>query len=293
MTGAQRGFLLLTSHLGDPERRCLTAAQLRVLAQRVRSMDRPTEERELTEKDLLRLGYGQEMALRIRSLLEQEDALDYYLSRSGSCLAITRIDEAYPQLLRKRLDPDSPGCLWSKGDRSLLKTPAISLVGSRALKQENREFAQAVGCYAAQRGLALVSGNARGADRTAQEACLKAGGRVISIVADELEKHPEREGILYLSEDGYGEPFSSQRALSRNRCIHALGQMVFVAQSDLKKGGTWQGTAANLRHGWSPVLCFRDGSDAADALEQMGAYLIGTEELKDFEIPAQTQLSIF
>ena len=135
----------------------------------------------------------------------------------------------------------------------------------------------------------MVSGNARGADRAAQEACLVSGGKVISIVADELWKHRFRENVLYLSEEDYDSPFTSQRALSRNRCIHALGQMVFVAQSGLQKGGTWNGTVKNLHFGWSPVACFRDGSDASKALEQLGAYLIGMEDLKEFDsLPLQT-----
>ena len=170
-----------------------------------------------------------------------------------------------------------------KGDASLWNTPAISLVGSRELRQSNHAFAEAVGRYAARQGLTLVSGNARGADRAAQESCLAAGGKVISIVADELWKHPDRENLLYASEEDYDSPFTAQRALSRNRCIHALGRMVFVAQSDLKKGGTWDGTAKNLRFGWSPVACFRDGSEVSRELEQLGAYLIGMEDLEDFE----------
>ena len=88
--------------------------------------------------------------------------------------------------------------------------------------------------------------------------------------------------MLYLSEDDFDGAFSTQRALSRNRCIHALGRMVFVAQSDFGHGGTWDGTVKNLRFGWSPVACFRDGSQAARQLEQMGAYLIGTDDLQDF-----------
>ena len=97
---------------------------------------------------------------------------------------------------------------------------------------------------------------------------------------------------MYLSEEDYDSPFSVQRALSRNRCIHTLGRMVFVAQSGYRKGGTWDGTAKNLHFGWSPVVCFRDGSDASQELEQMGAYLIGTEDLEDFSgLPEQ--LTIF
>lgn len=284
MTGAERGFLLLTSHLGDPSRQVLTTAQFRTLTDRVNHGNRPMEERELTASDLIALGYGRDMAERILRLLSEEDLLQHYLSRGQrlECTPVTRVTEAYPLILRQRLGQDSPGTLWAKGNLSLLKTPAVSLVGSRELASENHAFAEAIGRYAAKQGLTLVSGNARGADRAAQEACLGSGGSVISVVADELWKHRTEENVLYLSEEDYDSPFTAQRALSRNRCIHTLGQMVFVAQCGLQKGGTWSGTAKNLHFGWSPVACFRDGSAASRELEQMGAYLIGTEDLEDF-----------
>ena len=293
MTGAERGFLLLTSHLGNPNRPVLTTAQFRMLTDRVVHGEVPREERELAVSDLIQLGYGRDMAARIVRLLAEEDLLHHYLHRGHrlDCVPVTRVTEAYPLILRQRLGLDRPGTLWAKGDLSLMNAPAISLVGSRELRPENHRFAETVGRYAAKQGLTLVSGNARGADRAAQEACLAAGGKVISIVADELWKHPAREAVLYLSEEDYDSPFTAQRALSRNRCIHSLGRMVFVAQSDLQKGGTWDGTAKNLHFGWSPVACFRDGSEASLELEQLGAFLIGMEDLKDFEgIPMQTAL---
>lgn len=283
MNPRQQGFLLLCSRFGDPNRPVLTTSQLRELALRVRSADRPKEERQLTEGDLVALGYGRDMARRILGLLDEEERLGYYLyqGKRRGCVPITRGGEDYPLLLRQRLGLDSPGCLWAKGELSLLNTPAIALVGSRDLREENQKFAEKVGHEAAAQGLTLVSGNARGADRTAQEACLNGGGRVISIVADELERHSPRRNQLILSEDGYGEGFSSQRALSRNRCIHALGRMVFVAQARPYRGGTWDGTVKNLRYGWSPVACFQDGSESAALLGQMGAALVGMEELED------------
>ena len=293
MTGPEKGFLLLTSHLGNPQRPLLTTAQFRILADRVAHRNPKSEDRNLTVSDLVDLGYGREMAVRILNLLSEENLLSCYLARGArlDCVPITRISGRYPLILRQRLGLDSPGTLWAKGDLSLLKTPAVSLVGSRELQQENFAFAEAVGIHAAKQGLTLISGNARGADRAAQEACLRAGGRVISIVADELWKHPLRENMLFLSEEDYDSSFTSQRALSRNRCIHALGQLVFVAQSDLQKGGTWDGTAKNLHFGWSPVLCFRDGSTASKELEQMGAYLIGMEDLGNFTgLPEQTAM---
>lgn len=283
MNARERGFLLLTSHLGNPERRILTTAQLRTLALRMQGAQPEAKDRELNAGDLVKLGYGWEMASHIAELLSQQFLLDAYLSRGErqGCVPITRVSEAYPLLLRQRLGLDSPGCLWARGDLRILNTPTISLVGCRELAEPNREFAEAVGYQAAMQGLTLVSGNARGADRAAQEACLQAGGRVISIVADELRHYPRRN-LLYLSEESFDAAFSAQRALSRNRCIHALGQLVFVAQSEYQKGGTWSGTVKNLRFGWSPVLCFRDGSEAVQALEQMGAYLIGKEDLQEF-----------
>lgn len=293
MNSREKGFLLLTSHLGNPGRKPLTQAQLKQLAARVRLMNAPEEERELEQRDLMALGYGREMAARILSLLREEDVLAYYLSGARDCTPIPRCADNYPVLLQQRLGYETPGCLWAKGDISLMNKAAISLVGSRELREKNRAFARSVGEVAAENGLVLISGNARGADRTAQEACLAAGGQVISIVADELTAHPQRERVLYLSEDGYGEPFSAQRALSRNRIIHTLGQITFVAQAAFGKGGTWDGTVKNLRHGWSTVACFRDGSPASLELEQMGAYLMGLEELKDFSWISQSEPSLF
>lgn len=286
MTGAERGFLLLTSHLGDPDRPVLTVAQFRTLADRMIHADCVPEERDLQMADLLSLGYGREKAGRILRLLQEEDLLHHYISRGKrlDCVPVTRVTAQYPLILRQRLGQDSPGTLWAKGELSLLTLPAISLVGSRELRPENHAFAQAVGRHAASQGLVLVSGNARGADRAAQDACLEEGGRVICIVADELWKHPLRERVLYLSEEDYDSPFTAQRALSRNRCIHTLGRMVFVAQSGQQKGGTWDGTAKNLRFGWSTVACFRDGSAASTELEQMGAYLVDMENLSDFDV---------
>ena len=284
MNPREAGFLLLSSHLGDPERPVLTTAQLRILACRARNQCTNQPDRAVAVPDLTALGYSRGMAARIVGLLEEEDRLDAYLRRGASqdCRPITRVSPAYPVLLRQRLGLDSPGCLWAKGDTAILATPAISLVGSRELREPNRDFARQVGREAALRGLTLISGNARGADRTAQQACLEAGGRVISIVADELSRHPLVRNVLYLSEDGFDEAFSTQRALSRNRCIHALGQMVFVAQADFGKGGTWDGTMKNLRFGWSSVVCFRDGSPAAEELERQGAYFADASDLPDF-----------
>lgn len=288
MNAREEGFLLLSSTLGAAQRKVLTTSQLRTLALRVAAMDRPEVDRDLTPADLAAMGYGPEMAERIAKLMDDTALLQHYLrqGKNAGCVPVTRVSEGYPATLRRRLGLDSPGVLWAKGDLSVLKKPMIALVGSRDIAAPNRKFATQAGQQAARQGYVLVSGNARGADRIAQEACLAEGGQVISIVADELGKQEEKKNVLYLSEGGFDEPFSSVRALSRNRVIHALGEKVLVAQCSLGMGGTWSGTVRNLKEGWSPVFCFRDGSEAAIQLEQLGA---GGIDLQDLEKIDQLQ----
>ena len=286
MTGAEAGFLLLTSPLGNPNRKTLTTAQLRILAGRVQSIQKPDDERDLDLDDLLALGYRRDMAEHILQLLSEEQLLHLYCKKGEkqNCYPLTWATSTYPTRLKERLGKETPGCIWCKGDISLLMQPMVALVGSRDLNERNRRFAQEVGYQAARQGYVLVSGNARGADHTAQTACLKAGGRVISVIADSLIDKPLEENVLYISEDGFDLPFTSQRAISRNRLIHALAERTFVAQSGLCTGGTWDGTVKNLRHGWSSVYLFSDGSAAAVQLQQMGAEGITEANLHDFEL---------
>lgn len=294
MNPREQGFLLLTSRLGNPERKPLTLHQFRVLSERISLLPAENRSKQLEKQDLMALGLDEILAERILCLLEDRLLLETYLrsARKQGCVPLTRVTDGYPLIVRRRLGRSSPGCLWAKGDLSILNTPTVSLVGSRELKPENRAFAAEAGKQAALQGYTLVSGNAKGADSAAQNACLKHGGKVISVVADALTAHPMRENVLYLSEDAYEESFSTPRALSRNRVIHALGNMVFVAQCTLEKGGTWDGTTKNLHSGWSSVFCFDDGSKAARELEKRGAQLICMDALTDFSELEEQQLSL-
>ena len=152
MTGPERGLLLLGSHLGDPERRPMTLAQIRRLGDRVRATDFSGEDRDLTEQDLKALGYGPEDARLILNLLAQEDLLEDYLRRGrrAGCRVLTRISPGYPEKLRSRLGLDTPVCLWLRGNADLLEKKMIALVGSRELEPENEAFAREAGRQAAQ-----------------------------------------------------------------------------------------------------------------------------------------------
>ena len=291
MRRSERTLLLLCGALDDgllP----LTPREYRTLRLRVTQSDFSAESR-LSEHLLRSLGYAAESAERIAVLLERQAALDVFLARAAQngVSVLTRLSKEFPERLR-RLGDECPALLFFRGELQALNAPCVSLVGSRALRPQNRCFAEAIGNLAAQEGCTLVSGGAAGADRAAQDACLAGGGQVVCIVPDELIRHTPQKNVLFCSDEGWHSSFSTVRALRRNHLIHALGEKTFVAQSDLHIGGTWSGTQDNLRRGLSPVFVFQDGSAAAAELARLGAELLpqAPDSLTTLRAP---QLSIF
>lgn len=294
MNPRERAMLLLCADLGDGQKP-LTPAQFRRL--RVHVLARPEgeapAERTLEEADLRALGLEASFARRVAALLDREAALDAYL-RVGRELDVspaTRVSPLYPARLRL-LGQDAPTVLFCRGDSSLLQRPAVALVGSRELTEAGRTFARRVGELAALEGFVLVSGNARGADQTAQEACLAAGGAVISVLPDSLADHdPAGERVLFVSEQGWHLPIAPYRALDRNRLIHALGEKTLAAQSRLT-GGTWSGSLENLRRGWSPLFVNEAGGPGCARLIALGANPVRLETLDSLRALTPAQLPL-
>ena len=73
MKAGERGFLLLSSHLGDPERRPLTTAQLRTLASRMQASQRPDADRDLAPEDVIALGYSRAEAMSALAGIPEKD----------------------------------------------------------------------------------------------------------------------------------------------------------------------------------------------------------------------------
>ena len=253
----------------------LSLAQARELSRRARAAGIGEEDpfRDVTVKDVRRLGYSEYEAGHIVSLLGRERQLDGYLlaAEKADVAVITRLDARFPQRLREQLGARCPAALFCRGDLELLQSVCVSVVGSRHLASPGAQFAGQAGCLAAREGFTLCSGDAMGADRTAQEACLRGGGSVLIFPATELVYCPARENVLYAAEGGFELGFSAQRALSRNRFIHAMGEKTLVAQTSFGKGGTWNGSLDNLQHEYSPLFVFDDGSEGARALCARGA----------------------
>ena len=275
MRQTERGLLLLCCPLGDAMAGALSLAQARELSRRARAAGIGEEDpfRDVTVKDVRRLGYSEYEAGHIVSLLGRERQLDGYLlaAEKADVAVITRLDARFPQRLREQLGARCPAALFCRGDLRLLQRPCISVVGSRHLASPGAQFAAQAGRLAAKEGFTLCSGDAMGADRTAQEACLSNGGSVLIFPATELVYCPIRKNTLYAAEGGFELGFSAQRALGRNRFIHAMGEKTLVAQTGFGKGGTWSGSLDNLQHEYSPLFVLDDGSEGAQALCARGA----------------------
>ncbi len=294
MTGGELGFLLLASHLGDPERKPLSPARLAALRRNMRLVTEKPTDGEVNEDFLRSIGCEAALAHQILQLLSQAALAERYVyaAEKKGFVCVTRKSSQYPRALVAAMGDYAPSVLWLWGDISLLDEPKVALVGSREIQGDSLDFAASVGRAAAKQGYTLVSGGARGADRAGQDACILAGGNVIVVLPDSLlDKRRPGKGLLYLCEDSYDLAFSSQRALSRNHIIHSLGLCTFVAQCGFS-GGTWSGTIANLKRNFMPVYAY-EGCRALHLLEDLGATAIGREKLDDLEaltIPVQSSL---
>lgn len=286
-----RELLLLCCDAGDGLTP-LSAYQLTQLEKRLETAGLSGQP--LSAEKLPALRFKPEFELRLSSLLDRGAALSEYLElgRQQDCVPVTSADPDYPPELKSKLGDRCPPVLFFRGDRSALARRKAGAVGSRKLEPEHTAFARAAGEYAAACGFSLVSGNAEGADKAAQEGCLAAGGKVISVLPDAVGLHKPGENLLLISEGGWHLPFSAVRALSRNRLIHTLAETVFVARCADGSGGTWQGTTDNLKHGFSAVYVFSDGSAGCAALTGLGAVPVGIGELQRKELPQNAQLQL-
>lgn len=168
---------------------------------------------------------------------------------------ISRADPEYPARLKGRLRNDAPSLLYGCGDWSALKRGGLAVVGSRAADESLLSYTLDVGELAARADRTIISGGAKGIDQYAMRGALSAGGRVIGVLADSLERQAMTrdhrnmivEGQLTLiSPFDPNAGFNVGNAMQRNKSIYALSDAALVVSSDLGKGGTWAGAIEQL-----------------------------------------------
>ena len=151
----------------------------------------------------------------------------------------------YPALLRDSVD--APPLLYAKGDLAALSCPALAIVGSRKASRAAIDFTHTLAARMAARGVAIVSGLARGIDAAAHEGALAVAGRTIAVAATEPESvYPKRHaaladriidnGGLIVTEYPLGSVTLRWFFPKRNRIISGLSLGVLVAEAGLPSG---------------------------------------------------------
>jgi predicted Rossmann fold nucleotide-binding protein DprA/Smf involved in DNA uptake len=168
---------------------------------------------------------------------------------------VSRADPAYPRKLKSRLRSESPPILYGCGNREVLADGSLAVVGSRNVDDALIEYTQGIGRLAAAAGRTLVSGGARGIDQAAMRGALEAGGRVVGVLADSLEKTAMRrehrdmlleDRLVLVSPYDPGARFNVGHAMQRNKVIYALADAALVVSAERNKGGTWAGATEQL-----------------------------------------------
>jgi DNA processing protein len=158
--------------------------------------------------------------------------------------AVAWSDPAYPAALAAIIDP--PFVLWTRGPLAALDRPAVAMVGSRAASAYGVSVAARLAADLAARGVAVVSGLARGIDSAAHRGALDGGGVTVAVLGSGLDviyppehatlaKAIEENGLL-LSELVAGTPPLRPFFPLRNRIISGLSRAVVVIEAGEKSG---------------------------------------------------------
>ncbi len=181
-------------------------------------------------------------AVRAASRADAARLLERTAALGGSVL--TTFDARFPAALREI--PAAPMLLFTAGDLSLLERPAVAIVGSRDHSAYGATVCRLVAARAADAGLVVVSGMARGLDAAAHAAALDAGGASAGVLGNGLGVvYPSANRALYdrmkaggllLTEFGPGERPNAGSFPRRNRLISGLARVTVVIEAAAGSG---------------------------------------------------------
>jgi len=198
---------------------------------------------------------------------------------------VTLRDPEYPPLLREIADP--PLTLHLAGDRSLLATHSIAVVGSRRATPYALNAAQKLAQELVRAGVTVVSGLARGVDAAAHQSALEASGRTIAVIGTgidmvyprshrQLSRQIQEQGLI-VSEFPAGTPPLAPNFPIRNRVISGLTLGTVVVEATGRSGSliTARMAAEQGREVFAvPGSIFSTGSEGVHRLIQSGAKLV-------------------
>ena len=277
-----QAILLLTAPLiagrGKPSVDPLTAGEYRRLVHRLRELNRePADLLDSGAGILLQECWFDPDSGRLERLLGRGFLLGQALERwrSRAIWVLSRADAAYPQRLKKRLAEDAPPVLYGCGDAAILDAGGLAVAGSRNASDTLIDYTEAVGRLAAATRRTVISGGARGIDQAAMHGGLEAGGTVVGVLADGLERAVIRREHRKALLDGRlvltcpydpAARFNVGHAMRRNKLIYALGDAALVVSSDYGKGGTWAGASEQLERMEGVPVYVRANGDVGKGL---------------------------
>ncbi len=217
---------------------------------------------------------------RLKRLLDRGFLLGQAVDRwqKRSIWVVSRADDDYPQRLRERLKEDWPILLYGCGDKEILNTGGLAVVGSRHANESLVEYTHEIGRLVAKAQRTLISGSARGIDQEAMHAALEADGRVAGVLADNLEKaimnREQRkllleERLILISPYDPNAGFNVGHAMQRNKVIYALADAALVVNADRETGGTWAGATEQLKNPSPVPIYVRSTGEASTGLEAL------------------------
>ena len=175
--------------------------------------------------------------------MEQLEAAKKWLEGEANHL-LTLADADYPAPLLEISDP--PPILYLKGNRALLASHGVAVVGSRNATPVGLQNAEAFSRALSTAGLTIISGMALGIDGAAHRGGLDGGASSIAVVGTGLDLvYPARnkalarelaEKGLIISEFSLGTPALAQNFPRRNRIISGLSRGVLVVEAALASG---------------------------------------------------------
>lgn len=183
---------------------------------------------------------GLRRTLRIASVDEADQ--EWLAGHDAGAVLIASGEPGYPPLLAHI--PAAPPLLWVRGDAAVLDRPAIAVVGSRNASANGRQIARRLAGELGERGLAVVSGFARGIDTAAHEASAPTGtvavfaggiGHVYPPENAELVDTICRTGAVVSERAPFATP-RGQDFPARNRIISGMAWGTVVVEAAARSG---------------------------------------------------------
>lgn len=164
--------------------------------------------------------------------------------RSGGFGFLLYSDPDFPDSLRDL--SDAPLLLYCRGDISLLRGPAVAVVGSRACTREGIALSAYLARGLSEGGVTVISGLAKGIDRAAHLAAMEGPGGTVAVLGTGVDvPYPAANSDVYallgekgllLTEFAPGVTARPAHFPIRNRLISGLSQGVVVVQAAGRSG---------------------------------------------------------